>query len=145
MSEPQQPAVPTDRYGAARPAGGAGSRRGPLGRGARAAVAAVLAAAVAATAWFAILQQRSDPVAYDVVGFDVLGPEEVEVTFQVHMPVGTTATCTVEALAPSYAQVGALDVPVGPAESRTSAYVVTVGTSQEATSAVVAGCTATGD
>ncbi|NNU27456.1 DUF4307 domain-containing protein [Isoptericola sediminis] len=144
MSEPQQPAVPTDRYGSARPAGGPAPRGGTLGRGARVAIAVALAAAVALTAWFAMLQQRSDPVAHDVVGFDVLGPEEVAVTFQVHMPVGTTATCTVEALAPSYAQVGTLDVPVGPAETRTSAYEVTVGTSQEATSAVVAGCTATG-
>ncbi|MEG3614485.1 DUF4307 domain-containing protein [Isoptericola haloaureus] len=143
MSQTQHPAAPADRYGTAGPAGGSARRGGPLGRGAKAAIAAALTAAVAGTAWFATLRQADDPVAHDMVSFDVLGPEEIEVTFQVHMPVGTTATCTIEALAPSYAQVGTLDVPVGPAQTRTSAYEVTVGTSQEATSAVVAGCTPT--
>jgi hypothetical protein len=99
-----------------------------------------LTAAVGLTAWFTIAQQQAHPVEHDVVGFDVHDAESIDVTFQVHMPPGTTAVCTIEALAPSYAQVGTVDVEVGPAESRTSVYEVTVGTSQEATSGVVAGC-----
>lgn len=125
-----------DRYGA-RP-------RRALGTRGRVAAVAVLAAAVGVTAWFAVEQTRSEPVTAEVVGFDAPGPEQIEVTFQVHMPPGSTAVCTVEALASSYAQVGTLDVPVGPVDATTSTHTVTVGTSEQATTGVVEDCRATG-
>ena len=78
-----------------------------------------------------------------MVSFDVRDAEQVDVTFQVHMPPGTTAVCEVEALAPSYAQVGTLDVPVGPSETQTSTYTVTLRTSEEATTAVIESCDVT--
>ncbi|MFE7407508.1 DUF4307 domain-containing protein [Isoptericola sp. NPDC057559] len=133
MSEPVSPTPPADRYGT-RP-----ERRG-LGTGAKVAIAAALAAAVGVAAWFTVEQNRRDPVDVNVVSFDVRDAEQVDVTFQVHMPAGTTATCEVEALAPSYAQVGTLEVPVGPSEQLTSTYTVTLRTSEEATSAVVESC-----
>ncbi|MFD6178120.1 MULTISPECIES: DUF4307 domain-containing protein [unclassified Isoptericola] len=133
MSEPVSPTPPADRYGT-RP-----ERRG-LGTGAKVAIAAALAAGVGLAAWFSIEQNRRDPVDVDVVSFTVPSPEQVDVTFQVHMPPGTTATCEVEALAPSYAQVGTMQVPVGPSETQTTTYTVTVRTSEEATSAVVESC-----
>ncbi|GAA1710920.1 hypothetical protein GCM10009809_04110 [Isoptericola hypogeus] len=132
MSDPSISTPPADRYGT-RPA------RRP-GRGRTVAIVAALVAAVVLVAWFSFEQSRSNPVSYEDVGFDVLGPEQVDVTFQVHMPPGTTAVCTVEALAPSYAQVGTVDVPVGPSDQTTSTYTVQVRTSEEATSGVVAGC-----
>jgi hypothetical protein len=135
MTSPQPPTTPAGRYGDATPTG-----RRPLGRGAKVAIGAALAAAVAMTAWFAFSQQQAHPVDYDEVGFHVNDAESVDVTFQVHMPAGTTAVCTIEALSPSFAQVGTLDVEVGPSQDLTSVYEVTVGTSQEATSGVVAGC-----
>lgn len=125
-----------DRYGT-RP-------RRALGTRGRVAVVAALAAAVGVTAWFAVEQTRSEPVTAEVVGFDAPGPEQIEVTFQVHMPPGSTAVCTVEALASSYAQVGTLDVPVGPVDGTTSTHVVTVSTSEQATTGVVDDCEATG-
>jgi len=137
MSEPVSPTPPADRYGAPR-------GRRPLGTGAKVAIGAALAAAVGVAAWFSVEQTRRDPVDVDVVGFDVRDAEQVDVTFQVHMPPGTTALCEVEALAPSYAQVGAIEVPVGPSESRTSVYTVTLRTSEEATTAVVESCDPTG-
>ena len=136
MSEPASPTPPADRYGAHQ-------GRRPLGTGAKVAIGVTLAAAVGVAAWFSVEQTRRDPVTVDVVGFDVRDAEQVEVTFQVHMPPGTTAVCDVEALAPSYAQVGTLEVPVGPAEGQTSTYTVTVGTSEEATTAVVDSCDVT--
>ncbi|SKC36673.1 DUF4307 domain-containing protein [Krasilnikoviella flava] len=133
MSEPVSPTPPADRYGTHQ------GRRG-LGTGAKVAIGAVLAAAVAVAAWFSVEQNRRDPVTVDVVGFDVRDAEQVDVTFQVHMPPGTTAVCEVEALAQSYAQVGTLEVPVGPSDKQTSTYTVTLRTSEEATTAVVESC-----
>ncbi|MFC8599510.1 MULTISPECIES: DUF4307 domain-containing protein [unclassified Isoptericola] len=133
MSEPVSPTPPADRYGT-RP-----QRRG-IGTGGKVAIAAALAAGVGLAAWFSVEQNRRDPVEVDVVSFDVRDAEQVDVTFQVHMPVGTTAVCEVEALAPSYAQVGTLDVPVGPSKEITSTYTVTLRTSEKATTAVVESC-----
>jgi len=136
MSEPVSPTPPADRYGT-RP-----ERRG-IGTGGKVAIGVALAAAVGVAAWFSIEQTRRDPVDVDVVSFDVRDAEQVDVTFQVHMPPGTTAVCEVEALAPSYAQVGTLDVPVGPSETQTSTYTVTLRTSEEATTAVIESCDVT--
>lgn len=135
MSDASISTPPADRYGA----------RGPrrTGRARTVAIVAGLVAAVAVVAWFAIEQNRATPVSYDVVGFEVQGPERTDITFQVHMPAGTTAVCTVDALAESYAQVGTLDVPVGPSDSSTSTYTVEIRTSEEATTAVVADCATT--
>ncbi|MEN5073466.1 DUF4307 domain-containing protein [Isoptericola cucumis] len=127
---------PADRYGTRAP-------RRRSGRGRTVAVVAGLAAAVAVVAWFSFDQSRDQPVSFDAVGFEVQGPERTDITFQVHMPPGTTAVCTVDALAPSYAQVGTLDVPVGPADESTSTYTVQIRTSEEATTAVVADCATT--
>ncbi|WP_277209604.1 DUF4307 domain-containing protein [Isoptericola croceus] len=135
MSSEQSPTVPAGRYGGTPRT----STRGP-GRGAKVAIALALAAAVGGTAWFSFARSAADPVTAEMVGFDVVDAERLEATFQVHMPPGTTAVCTLDALSPSYAQVGTLDVAVGPAEGRTSAYEVTLGTSELATTAVVAGC-----
>ncbi|WP_407316780.1 DUF4307 domain-containing protein [Isoptericola halotolerans] len=147
MTSEQPPAVPAGRYGAARPAAGPAGRptsRPPARRGTRAAVVVALVAAVALVAWFSFSLSASDPVTAEMVGFDAVDAEQVDVTFQVHMPPGTTAVCTVDALSTSYAQVGTLDVAVGPVEGRTSAYEVSVGTSELATSADVVGCEADG-
>jgi hypothetical protein len=137
MSEPVSPTPPADRYGTHQ---GRQQGRRRLGTGAKVAIGVALAAAVGMAAWFSVEQNRRDPVTVDVVGFDVRDAEQVDVTFQVHMPPGTTAVCEVEALARSYAQVGTLEVPVGPSETQTSTYTVTLRTSEEATSAVVESC-----
>lgn len=144
MTSEQHPTVPAGRYGGSPTAADRATTSGRgLGPGAKAAIGVALAAAVAATAWFSFAQSTADPVTAEMVGFDVVDAEHLSVTFQVHMPPGTTAVCTVDALAASYAQVGTLDVPVGPVQDRTSAYEVTVGTSQQAESADVTGCVVT--
>ncbi|PZR54295.1 DUF4307 domain-containing protein [Xylanimonas oleitrophica] len=159
MSTPTPPTPPADRYGRGRrtpagrgevppgtPGGEAlepddGGHRGPgLSRGAKAAAAAAIAVAVAAVAWIAASQHQQNPVTGDVVSYRVVSAEEVEIDFQVSMPVGTTAVCTVEAMSSSFAQVGTMDVEVGPSETRTSRYSVTLRTSQQADTGVVEGC-----
>ncbi len=132
MSNGALPSPPADRYGQ-RVSGG-------FGRGARIATAVALAVAVALAAWFALAQHHADPVTADVVSFRVLSAEEVEVDFQVSMPVGARAACTVKALSSTFAEVGTALVPVGPAETDTARYTVTLRTSQLADAADVGPC-----
>jgi len=111
-----------------------------LSVGARIAVWAALAAAVAVAAWFTVVDTQRDPVSFVDVGFSVTGPEEVEVTFDVSMPPGTGAVCTITALNRSFAEVGALDVEVAPQEARTTRHTATVATTELATTGVVDHC-----
>jgi hypothetical protein len=166
MTDPD-PAVPTgssnapapslaERYGRARtgapkPGGLSGQDdpweegddirpRPKLSVGARIAVAVALAAGVAIAAWFTIVDTQRDPVSYTDVAFSVVSPEQVDVTFDVSMPPGTEAVCTVTALSKSFAEVGAVDVEVGPDDTRTTRHTVTIATTELATTGVVDHC-----
>ena len=81
-----------------------------------------------------------DPVQWQDVGYRVDGPTSTEVTFDVTTRPGAAATCRVQALSSSYAQVGVLDVPVPPAETRTRRVTVTVPTVELAVTGIVQGC-----
>ncbi|MCP2264447.1 DUF4307 domain-containing protein [Promicromonospora thailandica] len=145
-----------ERYGRSRPVPRAAGRpagdddpwdesddvrpRPKLSVGARVAVATALAAGVAIAAWFTIVDTRRDPVTFTDVGFSVASAEEVDVTFDVSMPPGTAAVCTVTALSRSYAEVGAVDVEVGPAQERTTRHTVTIATTELATTGLVDHC-----
>lgn len=134
-AEPAQPAAQTtaellsDRYGRAPKAS-----RGP--------VFALIAFVVVGTlflAWTTIANAQG-AVEWKDVGFEVTSSEEVEVTFDVIMKPGMTATCNVEALNTGYAQVGARTVEVGPNDTQTTRYTATVVTSEEATTGLVNVC-----
>lgn len=114
--------------------------RPKLSVGARIAVALALAAGVAIAAWFTIVDTQRDPVTFADVGFSVTSAEAVDVTFEVSMPPGTEAVCTVTALSKNYAEVGAVDVEVGPDEARTTRHTVTIGTTELATTGIVDHC-----
>lgn len=81
-----------------------------------------------------------DPVQWKTIGFRVDGAASTQVTFDVTTDPGVGATCRVQALSSSYAQVGVLDVEVPPADDRTRRVTVTVSTVQEAVSATVDAC-----
>jgi len=114
--------------------------RPKLSVGARVAVALALAAGVAIAAWFTIVDTQRDPVTFADVGFSVVSPEEVEVTFDVSMPPGTEAVCTVTALSKNFAEVGAVDVEVAADPARTTRHTVTIATTELATTGVVDHC-----
>ncbi|ROS78623.1 DUF4307 domain-containing protein [Cellulomonas sp. PhB143] len=134
--------LPAGRYG---PATRGPRRRVRLGRFHVPVTALVLAALVVlgtlAVAWLSA-ENAKDSVDWQDVGFSIQGPEQVDSTFDVTMAPGTTAVCTVQALDPGFAEVGSLDVTVGPNPTRTARYTVSVSTSQEATTAVVKTCDA---
>ena len=114
--------------------------RPKLSVGARIAVILALAAGVALAAWFTIVDTQRDPVTFTDVGFSVSSAEAVEVTFDVSMPPGTEAVCTVTALSRNYAEVGAVDVEVGPDTARTARHTVTIATTELATTGIVDHC-----
>ena len=159
-AHPQAPSL-AERYGRARPGSQqpgrrprvrTGDRRDPwdedddvrprpkLSVGARIAVGLALAAGVAIAAWFTIVDTQRDPVTFTDVGFSVASAEEVEVTFDVSMPPGTEAVCTVTALSKNFAEVGAVDVEVGPDAARTTRHTVTIATTELATTGIVDHC-----
>ena len=154
--DPQNPSL-ADRYGRPRnkvrqPATWTGTDDGPWGEGddirprpklstgARIATALALTVGIATAAWFTIVDTRRDPVTFADVGFSVKSPERVDVTFDVSMPPRTEAVCTVTALSKSFAEVGAVDVEVGPAEIRTTRHTVTIATTELATTGVINHC-----
>jgi hypothetical protein len=101
----------------------------------------VLVALVGVAITLAIgLRSANEPVRYKDFGFDVVGPERVDVTFDVYMDAGTTAVCTLDALNESYAQVGTVDVTVGPVDVTEARYTVEVATSELATTGIVQSC-----
>ncbi|SDS24515.1 protein of unknown function [Paraoerskovia marina] len=92
-------------------------------------------------AWTTVENARGS-VEWKDVGFDVVSSEQVDVTFDVTMEPGMTATCTLDALNTGYAQVGTRTVNVGPNDARTTRYTATIATSEEATTGLVQVCDA---
>ncbi|GAB4086765.1 hypothetical protein GCM10028784_33950 [Myceligenerans cantabricum] len=128
-----------DRYGrTAREAGPSGRPR--LSLRARVAIGLALAAGVAVAAWFAWSDAQRNPVSFRDIGFSIESAEQATITFDVMMPPGTAAVCTLTALSPSYAEVGSLDVEVGPSGRDTIRATADISTTQEATTAVVDHC-----
>lgn len=116
------------------------SGRRPLSLGARVAIGVALAAGVAVAAWFAWADAQRNPVEFQEIGFSIESPEQVSVTFDVMMPPGTAAVCTVTALSPNYAEVGSLDVQVPASDKGSQRVTADVRTTSEATTGVVDSC-----
>lgn len=101
---------------------------------------ATLVAAIVLAAWLG-LRTGSVPIEGHDVGFRVLGDDAVVVTFDVtRAEPGRAATCRIEALNSSHAQVGVIDVDVASAEHERVRLSATVRTSERAVSATVTRC-----
>lgn len=79
-------------------------------------------------------------VRWEDVGFQVVGNDRVDVTFDVIKDPEATARCTVTALSSGYATVGIASVDVGPAPDRVVRTTTTVGTQQLAVTGIVDAC-----
>lgn len=123
---------PPGRYGPARPAR---SRRLLVP-----ALALLGAAGVAVAAWLG-LRVGVVPVDWHDVGFRIDGDDLVEVTFDVtRSDPSRPASCIVEALNESHAQVGVVTVPVPPTDAARVRLTTPVGTSELAVSGTVRAC-----
>ncbi|MFV0460317.1 MAG: DUF4307 domain-containing protein [Actinomycetales bacterium] len=130
------PVRPAERYGDIRPAW-----HSTLAR------VLVVTLAVLGLAWviWAGWTAATKPVRFTDVGFEVIDDTQVDATFDVTVYSGTTATCTVQALASDFSVVGAEQVEIEVAqEGLTTRQQVSVLTQQRAVTAVVDDCTAPG-
>lgn len=132
-----RPAVAPDDLRAARYGETASPRQRRLRTRLVVVVAAVLGAAV--VVWLAIGVLQPDVTSQDV-GFTVRDETSVEVVFDVHLPPGARATCTVEALSSGFGQVGLVDVEVGPTDRSPVRVRVDVATSELAATGIVRDC-----
>lgn len=129
---PTGSALPTDRYGRA---------PSPAERRRRVVAAVVVAALVglAALGWVAQailgVQVRTQDV-----GFAVVDDGAVDVTFVVAAAPGSVSECRVRALSPSFAEVGARDVVVGPSRHEAVRVTARVATTERATTGLVQRC-----
>lgn len=104
------------------------------------ALVALGVGAVALAAWLG-LRVGAVPVDWHDVGFRVEGDELLEVTFDVtRADPSRPASCLVEALNESHAQVGVVTVEVSPAEATRVRLTTAVRTSELAVSGTVRSC-----
>lgn len=117
-------------------------RYGPTTRARRAWVAPAVVLGILATAAFVWLASgvTRDPVQWQDVGFSITGPESIDVTFEVTKDPEDTARCRIRALSRSYAEVGVLEVDLGPASESVQRFTVTLATSELAVTGTVEGC-----
>lgn len=105
----------------------------------RAALALLVLAALGVLAWVGAHMLR-DPVQWRDVGYHVNGATSIDVTFDVTKSPSASATCHVHALSQTFAEVGVLDVPVGPGTTSTQRLTVTMPTSERAVTGTVVTC-----
>lgn len=82
----------------------------------------------------------ANPVHWSDYGYKVVDDGHVQVTFDVTKPRGTAATCTVQALSQSFAQVGVQSVTVPAGGESTVRLTVDVATAERAVTGNVATC-----
>jgi hypothetical protein len=142
LDEHENPIGVSPREAPRPPAGRYGPEPTPARR--RLTIAGIVATAVVGvgiTVWIG-LGQAATPVRYETFGFKVVSSEQVDVTIQVSMKPGTQARCTIDALSENFAQVGTVDVVVGPNDQLEGRTTVSVATSELATTGIVESCTA---
>lgn len=123
---------PADRYGPVRTASERRRRR-------RWAAAGAGGIGLLALLWVGSTAVRVHVEARDT-GFVIVDEQTVEVSFVVTKPPDATVLCRVRALSPSFAEVGVVDVPVGPSTGDTVPVTVRLATSEPATTGVVQAC-----
>lgn len=89
-------------------------------------------------AWFA--WNDAQRVRWQVLTFSIEDDSQAQMSFEVSMPAGSTAVCTVRARNLGFVEVGRVDVRVGPFAKDTGRATVAVPTSERAVNAEVKAC-----
>ena len=95
---------------------------------------------LAAVVVIGVMISRTD-VRYEVVAYEHLADDLIEVDYVVTMPPGTEATCRIQALNEGRAQVGFVETTVPAQTERRTAHHVEISTQGQAVSAEIVGCT----
>lgn len=135
MSQPSVTQPPAGRYGPDRAA-----RRRPAWLVPAAIVTLVAAVAVV---WLGA-GTLDDPVQWQDVGFSIVGPERIDVTFEVTKDPAATVRCDVTALSRSFAEVGVGSVELGPSADHVQRVTVEVATAELAVTGTVDTCVVVG-
>lgn len=93
--------------------------------------------AVAVAAWFAWGKPN---IRGKDVGYVVVSPELITITFDVAKAKDSTVECRLDALNSSYAQVGTRNVIIGPGEKFEQRFTVDINTTETAVTATVIDC-----
>lgn len=98
-----------------------------------------LAALVAVVAWYALVAAQ-EPVRWKDVGFSIVSPTQIDVTYEVYLYTDQDATCVVRALNPRFTEVGVATVEVVRANGAQQRLTTPITTTEEATTAQVQYC-----
>lgn len=80
------------------------------------------------------------PIQSTTVGFRVVSEWQTEVDFEIQMPPGKVADCTLEALNNSFAVVGHIKRSFGPFDRLITTHTVSINTYEEAVTGLVDNC-----
>lgn len=80
------------------------------------------------------------PIQSTTVGFRVISPWQTEVDFEIQMPPGKAADCTLEALNNSFAVVGHIKRSFGPFDQLITTHTASINTFEEAVTGLVDNC-----
>lgn len=80
------------------------------------------------------------PIQSTTIGFRVISPWQTEVDFEIQMPPGEVAECTLEALNNSFGVVGHIKRSFGPFDQLITTHTVSLNTYEEAVTGLVDNC-----
>lgn len=131
---PVQEALLAERYG----------RRPGRGRAGLLVAATALGLLFLGFALWYVRGVAAEPLHWTDIGFDVTGPERVDVTFRLEfaddVPAGAAAVCTLRALNATSAEIGRADVTVTRGEGRAVITTAGVPTGETAATGLVQAC-----
>ncbi|WP_161794233.1 DUF4307 domain-containing protein [Demequina sediminicola] len=90
-------------------------------------------------AWFGFDQADQD-ARWNTVGFEVISPTEMDITFDVYLYTDEVVECQVRAMNVSFAEVGVTIIEVDPADGVEQRITTPITTVEEATTAEVNYC-----
>jgi hypothetical protein len=105
------------------------------------AIGAGMAVLIALSAWWALYIADQD-VRWRDVGYEVVSPLEVTVTYDVFLYSDKAVTCHLRALNSHYAEVGVASQRVDPSAGKAQRFTTTLTTTEAANTAVVNYCEA---
>ncbi|HZK04226.1 MAG TPA: DUF4307 domain-containing protein [Actinomycetaceae bacterium] len=103
-------------------------------------VASVLAVVAAIWIIWQVTALGRPTASAEPVALNIVSDSQIEVTYNLTAPIGSTVTCTVTAYSDSFTEVGVRQVTVGPTDRETTAVTTSLATIQLASGADVNGC-----
>lgn len=101
---------------------------------------AYLGVAVMAVGTVSLGLANWSPIQATTISFKVISPWQTDVEFEIQMPTGQVADCTLEALNNSFAVVGHVKRSFGPFDQLITRHTISINTYEEAVTGLVDNC-----